>query len=191
MKKILIGTHNKGKFKEISFLISRKFRKINPISLKLPSPKETGKTFTSNANLKVNFFSQYVNYPVISDDSGLCIKALKQKPGIYSARLAKRRGSFLKAMKYILYKMRNKKNRSAIFVCSLSLKFPKKKPINVVGKIKGTISKKILGKNGFGYDPIFIPKNYKKTFGEMLKSKKIKIDHRYLAFKMLKKVKIL
>ncbi len=192
MKKILIGTHNKGKFKEISFLISRKFRKINPISLKLPSPKETGKTFTSNANLKVNFFSQYVNYPVISDDSGLCIKALKQKPGIYSARLAKRRGSFLKAMKYILYKMRNKKNRSAIFVCSLSLKFPKKKPINVVGKIKGTISDKILGKNGFGYDPIFIPKNYKKTFGEMLKSKKIKIDHRYLAFKMLKKkVKIL
>ena len=127
MKKILIGTHNKGKFKEISFLISRKFRKINPISLKLPSPKETGKTFTSNANLKVNFFSQYVNYPVISDDSGLCIKALKQKPGIYSARLAKRRGSFLKAMKYILYKMRNKKNRSATFVCSLSFKFPKKK----------------------------------------------------------------
>ena len=56
MKKILIGTHNKGKFKEISFLISRKFRKINPISLKIPSPKETGKTFTSNANLKVNFF---------------------------------------------------------------------------------------------------------------------------------------
>ena len=192
MKKILIGTHNKGKFKEISFLISRKFRKINPISLKLPSPKETGKTFTSNANLKVNFFSQYVNYPVISDDSGLCIKVLKQKPGIYSARLAKRRGSFLKAMKLILYKMRNKKNRSATFVCSLSLKFPKKKPINVVGKIKGTISNKILGKNGFGYDPIFIPKNYNKTFGEMPKSKKIKIDHRYLAFKMLKKkVKIL
>ena len=192
MKKILIGTHNKGKFKEISFLISRKFRKINPISLKLPSPKETGKTFTSNANLKVNFFSQYVNYPVISDDSGLCIKVLKQKPGIYSARLAKRRGSFFKAMKHILYKMRNKKNRSATFVCSLSLKFPKKKPINVVGKIKGTISNKILGKNGFGYDPIFIPKNYNKTFGEMPKSKKIKIDHRYLAFKMLKKkVKIL
>ena len=192
MKKILIGTHNKGKFKEISFLISRKFRKINPISLKIPSPKETGKTFTSNANLKVNFFSQYVNYPVISDDSGLCIKVLKQKPGIYSARLAKRRGSFLKAMKHILYKMRNKKNRSATFVCSLSFKFPKKKPINVVGKIRGTISDKILGKNGFGYDPIFIPKNHKKTFGEMFKSKKINIDHRYLAFKMLKKkVKIL
>ena len=135
MKKILIGTHNKGKFKEISFLISRKFRKINPISLKLPSPKETGKTFTSNANLKVNFFSQYVNYPVISDDSGLCIKALKQKPGIYSARLAKRRGSFLKAMKYILKKMENKKNRSAIFVQS-SLKFPKKNLSMLLEKLK-------------------------------------------------------
>ena len=187
MKKILIGTHNKGKFKEISFLISRKFRKINPINLKIPSPKETGKTFVSNSKLKANFFSKYVDYPVISDDSGLCIKALNQKPGVYSARLAKKHGSFLKAMKYILKKMKNKKNRSATFVCSLSLKYPKKKMINVTGKLKGTISNKILGKKGFGYDPIFVPCNFKKTFGEMIKSKKIKIDHRYIAFKMLKK----
>ena len=187
MKKILIGTHNKGKFKEISFLISKKFRKINPTSLKIPSPKETGKTFTSNSKLKANFFSQYVDYPVISDDSGLCIRALNQQPGIYSARLAKKQGSFFKAMKYILNKMKNKKNRSATFVCSLSFKLPKKKPINAIGKIKGSISYNILGKNGFGYDPIFIPDNYSKTFGEMLKSKKIKIDHRFIAFKNLKK----
>ena len=192
MKKILIGTHNKGKFKEISFLISKKIRKINPTLLKIPSPKETGKTFTSNSKLKANFFSQYIDYPVISDDSGLCIRALNQKPGVYSARLAKRHGSFLKAMKYILNKMKNKKNRSATFVCSLSFKLPKKKPINAIGKIKGSISYNILGKNGFGYDPIFIPDNYDKTFGEMLKSKKIKIDHRFIAFKNLKKkVKIL
>ena len=187
MKKILIGTHNKGKFKEISFLISKKFRKINPTLLKIPSPKETGKTFTSNSKLKANFFSQYVDYPVISDDSGLCIRALNQQPGIYSARLAKKQGSFFKAMKYILNKMKNKKNRSATFVCSLSFKLPKKKPINAIGKIKGSISYNILGKNGFGYDPIFIPDNYSKTFGEMLKSKKIKIDHRFIAFKNLKK----
>ena len=187
MKKILIGTHNKGKFKEISYLISKKFRKINPTSLKIPSPKETGKTFTSNSKLKANFFSQYINYPVISDDSGLCIRALNQQPGIYSARLAKKQGSFFKAMKYILNKMKNKKNRSATFVCSLSFKLPKKKPINAIGKIKGSISYNILGKNGFGYDPIFIPDNYDKTFGEMLKSKKIKIDHRFIAFKNLKK----
>ena len=187
MKKILIGTHNKGKFKEISFLISKKFRKINPTLLKIPSPKETGKTFTSNSKLKANFFSQYVDYPVISDDSGLCISVLNQQPGIYSARLAKKKGSFFKAMKYILNKMKNKKNRSATFVCSLSFKLPKKKPINAIGKIKGSISYNILGKNGFGYDPIFIPDNYSKTFGEMLKSKKIKIDHRFIAFKNLKK----
>ena len=187
MKKILIGTHNKGKFKEISFLISKKFKKINPTLLKIPSPKETGKTFTSNSKLKANFFSQYVDYPVISDDSGLCIRALNQQPGIYSARLAKKQGSFFKAMKYILNKMKNKKNRSATFVCSLSFKLPKKKPINAIGKIKGSISYNILGKNGFGYDPIFIPDNYSKTFGEMLKSKKIKIDHRFIAFKNLKK----
>ena len=192
MKKILIGTHNKGKFKEISFLISKKIRKINPTLLKIPSPKETGKTFTSNSKLKANFFSQYIDYPVISDDSGLCIRALNQKPGVYSARLAKRHGSFLKAMKYILNKMKNKKNRSATFVCSLSFKLPKKKPINAIGKIKGRISYNIIGKNGFGYDPIFIPDNYNKTFGEMQKSKKIKIDHRFIAFKNLKKkVKIL
>ena len=187
MKKILIGTHNKGKFKEISYLISKKFRKINPTSLKIPSPKETGKTFTSNSKLKANFFSQYINYPVISDDSGLCIRALNQQPGVYSARLAKRHGSFLKAMKYILNKMKNKKNRSATFVCSLSFKLPKKKTINAIGKIKGSISYNIIGKNGFGYDPIFIPNNYDKTFGEMLKTKKIKIDHRFIAFKNLKK----
>ena len=192
MKKILIGTHNKGKFKEISFLISKKIRKINPTLLKIPSPKETGKTFTSNSKLKANFFSQYIDYPVISDDSGLCIRALNQQPGIYSARLAKKHGSFFKAMKYILNKMKNKKNRSATFVCSLSFKLPKKKPINAIGKIKGSISYNIIGKNGFGYDPIFIPDNYNKTFGEMQKSKKIKIDHRFIAFRNLKKkVKIL
>ena len=192
MKKILIGTHNQGKFKEIAHLISKKYMKISPKSLKIPSPKETGKTFMSNAKLKANFFSKFVNFPVISDDSGLCIKSMKYRPGIYSARLAKNKGSFLRAMKFILKKMKNKKNRSAIFVCSLSLKYPKKKPINVLGKIKGTISKKILGKKGFGYDPIFIPDGQKITFGEMKKSKKIKMDHRYLAFKKLrKKVKIL
>ena len=187
MKKILIGTHNKGKFKEIAYLISKKYKKISPQSLNIKSPKETGKSFISNSKLKVNFFSKYVKYPVISDDSGLCIKALKGKPGIYSARLANKHGSFLKAMKYILKKMRNKKNRQATFVCSLSFRKVNKKIITVEGRLNGIISNKILGKKGFGYDPIFIPKGKKITFGQMQKFKKIKIDHRYLAFKKLKK----
>ncbi len=187
MKKILIGTHNKGKFREIAYLIPSKYKKISPFSLKIPSPKETGKTFTSNSNLKANFFSKFVNFPIISDDSGLCIKSLNNKPGIYSARLAKRHGSFFKAMNFILKKMKNKKNRAATFICSLSFKYPKKKPINVIGKIQGRISLKILGKKGFGYDPIFIPDNQKKTFGQISHLKKIKMDHRFLAFMKLKK----
>ena len=96
-----------GKFKEIAYLISKKYKKISPFSLKIRSPRETGKSFASNSKLKVKFFSKYVNYPVISDDSGL-IKALKNKPGIYSARLAKKHGSFFKAMKYILKKLEKK-----------------------------------------------------------------------------------
>tara|TARA_B100000674_G_C37665698_1_gene834661 strand:+ start:77 stop:655 length:579 start_codon:yes stop_codon:yes gene_type:complete len=187
MKKILIGTHNKGKFKEIAYLLSKKYKKISPQSLKIKSPKETGKTFNSNSKLKAKYFSKYVSYPVISDDSGLCIKSLNNQPGIYSARLAKKKGNFTKAMFYILSKLKGKKNRSAIFICSLSFKHPQKKIITVEGKVKGSISKKILGKKGFGYDPIFIPENYKITYGQMSKSVKILKDHRFLAFKRLKR----
>ena len=192
MKKILIGTHNKGKFKEISYLLSKKIKKISPVSLKIKSPYETGKTFIANSKLKANYFSKFVNFPVISDDSGLCIKSLNSKPGVYSARLAKKKGGFTNAMKYLLKKLEKKKNRSATFICCLSFKSPNQKIINVVGQIKGTISKEILGKKGFGYDPIFIPKNRRKTFGEIPKFKKMKMDHRFIAFRKLKKrVKIL
>ena len=187
MKKILIGTHNQGKFKEIAYLISKKYRKVSPLSLKIKSPKETGKTFSSNSKLKVNFFSKFVNYPVISDDSGLCISALNNKPGIYSARLAKKYGGFFEAMKIILKKLEKKKNRAATFVCSLSYKNEKNKVTSVEGKIYGKISTKILGKKGFGYDSIFIPNKKNLTFGQMPKTKKINMDHRFVAFKKLKK----
>ena len=192
MEKILIGTHNDGKFKEISFLLTKKVKKISPKTLKIKSPRETGKTFESNAKLKAKYFAKFTDYPVISDDSGLCIRSLKNQPGIYSARWAKRYGSFNKAMKFILKKMVKKKDRSATFICSLALITNKKKIVSATGKIKGFISSKIKGKNGFGYDPIFIPNKKSITFGQMLKKKKIKMDHRYIAFKKLKKkIKIL
>ena len=187
MKKILIGTHNAGKFKEIAYLVSKKYKKISPLSLKIKSPKETGKSFVSNSKLKVNFFSKYVNYPVISDDSGLCIQVLNNKPGIYSARLAKKHGGFFKAMKYILKKMEKATNRRATFVCSLSFKNVKGKIVTVEGRLEGNITNKILGRKGFGYDPIFKPLNKKFTFGQMAKIKKINMDHRFIAFKKLKK----
>ena len=192
MKKILIGTHNNGKFKEIAYLISKKYKKISPITLKIKSPKETGRSFFSNSRLKVKYFSKHVDFSVISDDSGLCIQALNNNPGIYSARLAKRHGGFLKAMKFILKKMKKKFNRKATFVCSLSYKTKFGKIITAEGRINGKISDKIVGKKGFGYDPIFIPLRKKITFGQMPKQKKINMDHRYIAFKKLKKkIKIL
>ena len=187
MKKILIGTHNKGKFKEIAYLLSKKYKKISPTSLNIKSPKETGNSFISNSKLKVKFFSKFVDYPVISDDSGLCIKALRNRPGIYSARLAKKYGSFYKAMKFILKKIKKEKNRKAFFICSLSYKDKKGKITSAEGRLNGKISHRILGNKGFGYDPIFIPINKKITFGQMAKLKKIKMDHRFIAFQKLKK----
>ena len=194
INKILVGTHNPGKFDEISFLLSKKIKKISPEQLDIVSPKETGKTFASNARLKAKYFSKYSNMVAISDDSGLEIKALDNKPGIHSARWAKKNGGFYKAMKKILFLLNKKKrsNRKAEFICSLSIKFPRDKQVTVVGKVKGHISQKIKGKKGFGYDPIFIPQKKKLTFGEMKKIEKIKTDHRYIAFqKLKKKVKIL
>tara|TARA_Y100000768_G_C23924315_1_gene656675 strand:- start:95 stop:694 length:600 start_codon:yes stop_codon:yes gene_type:complete len=184
---LLIGTHNDGKFKEISKLISKKIKKISPKSLKIKAPKETGKTFNSNSKLKANFFYKKSKLISISDDSGLEIFALNNKPGIYSARWAKRSGSFEKAMIKILKKLKNKKNRKARFICSLSIKLNEKKMITAVGSIYGNISFKILGNKGFGYDSIFIPNSSKLTFGQISAKKKMKIDHRSIAFKRLKK----
>ena len=184
---LLIGTHNDGKFKEISKLISKKIKKISPRSLKIKAPKETGKTFRSNSELKANYFYKKSKLISLSDDSGLEILVLKNKPGIYSARWAKRNGSFRKEMINILEKIKNKKNRKARFICSLSIKLNEKKIITSVGIINGHISFKMMGNKGFGYDPIFIPNRSKFTFGQISISKKMKIDHRSIAFRKLKK----
>ena len=184
---LLIGTHNDGKFREISTLISKKIKKISPKSLKIKAPKETGKTFRSNSELKANYFYKRSKLISLSDDSGLEILALKNKPGIYSARWAKRNGSFRKAMINILEKIKDKKNRKARFICSLSIKLNEKKIITSIGIINGHISFKMMGNKGFGYDPIFIPNRSKFTFGQISISKKMKIDHRSIAFKKLKR----
>ena len=192
-KKILIGTHNQGKFKELSYLIPKNIKKVSPIKLKIESPAETGRSFLANSQLKANYFFKKSKIPSLSDDSGLSVECLNGKPGIYSARWSKKYGSFDKAMKKIIMmvknknKNKNKKNTKAKFICCLTLKQSQKKSISATGVIHGNISSKILGKNGFGYDSIFIPKNYKITFGQMTKKKKILLDHRFIAYKKLKK----
>ena len=193
ISEILIGTHNKGKFRELSFLLPKRLKKISPFKLKIKPPKETGKSFSSNSKLKANYFYRISKITSISDDSGLCISCLNNRPGIYSARWAKKYGGFNKAMKKIIKMIESKninkkfKNTKAKFVCSLTICFSNGKNFNSIGKIHGNISSKIKGKNGFGYDPIFIPRNHKVTFGQMSKRKKILMDHRYIAYKKIKK----
>ena len=193
IKEVLIGTHNKGKIKEISYLLNKKIKKITPFQLNIKSPRETGKSFKSNSELKAKYFFKKSKLFTISDDSGLCIDCLNGNPGIYSARWAKRHGSFKQAMMKIIETIKNKnkdkkiKNTRAKFVCSLTFSFSAVKKITTIGIIYGNISEKILGKKGFGYDPIFIPRGRKITFGQMNKKKKILMDHRFLAFKKLKK----
>ena len=198
IQKILIGTHNKGKIKEISYLLSKKIKKISPFELKIKSPIETGKTFKANSELKAKYFFKKSKINTISDDSGLCVDCLDDRPGIYSARWAKKYGDFNKAGKKIieLIKKKNKnkkvKNTKARFICSLTFCSDENKITTAKGVIEGKISAKLLGKNGFGYDPIFIPKGSKVTFGQMSKKEKIRMDHRFLAFKKIKyKINIL
>ena len=104
--KILIGTHNKGKFKEISDLLPKKVKKISPNNLGIESPKEDGKTFLENSELKANFFCNKAKLVTLSDDSGLEIDCLNGQPGIFSARWAKEFGGFDNAMTEILKKVK-------------------------------------------------------------------------------------
>ena len=187
INKILIGTHNMGKFKEISDLLPKTIEKFSPESFNLDSPVENGKTFKENSEIKANFFCNKTNLITLSDDSGLEIESLNGDPGIHSARWAKKYGSFNKAMDEIINMVKEVKgNIKAQFVCSLTIQWPEGKKISELGVIKGKITSK-KGENGFGYDPIFIPEGYTKTFAEMNYKEKLLIDHRYIAYNKLEK----
>ena len=193
ISKLLIGTNNRGKLREITNLLPKKVKVFSTKDFNLKSPNETGKTFKSNALIKAKYFSKKTNLICLSDDSGLEIDVLKKKPGIYSARWGGKKSDFNKAMQRV-YKELDKKDKewrtkkvSARFICALVIYWPNRKKIYSLGKVSGKISKIKKGKNGFGYDPIFIPLNKKKTFGEMKPSQKYKMDHRYKAFKKIRK----
>tara|TARA_Y100000389_G_scaffold156934_1_gene157927 strand:+ start:1816 stop:2418 length:603 start_codon:yes stop_codon:yes gene_type:complete len=193
IKKLLIGTNNKGKLKEIRNLLPKNIKTYSTSDFKLNSPRENGKTFQQNSLIKSKYFSKKSNLFCIADDSGLEIDILKKKPGIYSARWGGKNSDFKKAFKRV-YRELDKKNKNwknkkikARFICALSISYLDKKIACVIGKVEGSISSKPKGKNGFGYDPIFIPNKTKKTFGEMKSSQKYKMDHRYKAFNKIKK----
>ena len=193
INKLLIGTNNKGKLREIRDLLPKYIKTVSTKDYNLKSPQENGKTFKDNSLIKSKYFSKKTNLVCIADDSGLEIDFLEKKPGIYSARWGGRNSDFNKAIKKV-YRELNKKNKNwknkkikARFICALSISYLNKKIACVIGKVDGYISERPKGKNGFGYDPIFIPKNKNKTFAEMKPSQKYKLDHRYKAFKKIKK----
>ena len=193
ISKLLIGTNNKGKYKEIRDLLPKYIKTHSTSEFKLKSPKENGLTFTENSIIKSQYFSKKTKLICLADDSGLEIDILNKSPGIYSARWGGKRGDFKKAINRV-YRELNKKDPNwkhkkvkARFICALSICHLNKKITSTLGKVEGHISIKPKGKNGFGYDPIFIPKNRRKTFGEMSSLQKYKIDHRFVAFKKIKK----
>tara|TARA_B110001452_G_scaffold155245_1_gene129162 strand:+ start:11 stop:613 length:603 start_codon:yes stop_codon:yes gene_type:complete len=191
--KLLVGTNNTGKLKEIRDLLPKNLEIYTTSDFKLKSPIENGKTFEENSLIKARYFSKKSKMVCLSDDSGLEINLLDGAPGIFSARWGGKRGDFTKAMKKVFKELFKKdknwkkKKIKARFVCALTIFGPNQKNISSIGKIEGHISPIKKGGNGFGYDPIFIPNGKKITFGEMKPSQKYKIDHRYKAFKKIKK----
>ncbi len=193
IKKLLVGTNNEGKLREIKNLIPKNIQIFSTLDFKLKSPKENGKTFEQNSILKSKYFSKKTNLICLADDSGLEIDILNKKPGIYSARWAGKNKDFKIAINKVFRKLTakdknwKKKYIKARFICALSISYLNKNLVSVIGKVEGKISNKAIGKNGFGYDPIFIPNNEKKTFGQIPFSKKYRMDHRFKAFKKIKK----
>ena len=193
INKLLIGTNNKGKLREIKSLLPKKIKIYSTSTFNLRSPVENGKTFKENSLIKSKYFSKKTGLLCLADDSGLEIDFLNKSPGIYSARWVGKYGDFSKAIKRD-YRELNKKNKNwknkkikARFICALSISYLNKKIACVIGKVEGHISYEAKGKNGFGYDPIFIPLRKRKTFGQMKPSQKYKMDHRYQAFKKIRK----
>ena len=192
-REIIIGSNNAGKIKEIRDLLPKTYKVFSPKDFKLKSPKENGKSFLQNSLIKAEYYSKKSGKICIADDSGLEIDILNKAPGIFSARWGGRKSNFNIAIKKVFREL-NKKDKKwkekkivARFICALTIFRIKKKPIHSLGIIEGMISKTKKGKNGFGYDPIFIPNGRKQTFGQMKPSAKYKIDHRFKAFKKIKK----
>ena len=190
---IIVGTNNAGKLREIKDLLPKNLIIYSPKKLKLKSPKENGKSFIENSLIKAKFFSEKTKMICLADDSGLEINILNKQPGIFSSRWAGSKGNFNIAINKVFNELKKKdlnwKNKKILaqFICVLTLYWPSGKFVNSTGKVRGYISSKKKGKNGFGYDPIFKPLNKKLTFGEMKSKDKHRMDHRFQAFKKIKK----
>ena len=183
--KLIIASHNQGKVSEIKDLLSRYEVDVSSSeNFGMKEPEENGDSFEENALIKASETAKFCGQIALSDDSGLCVDDLDGDPGIFSARWAGPKKDFLKASTDIEKKLKEigSSNYSAYFICVLAVCWPDGESRIFKGKINGNLNFPPKGNLGFGYDPIFIPRNYDITFGEMDPIIKHKISHRSVAF---------
>lgn len=177
--KLLVATTNKHKLKEIQHILG-----VAVEGVKL-NVKENGRTFEENAVKKSLAGARKFKRMILADDSGLMVNCLKGKPGVRSARYASPPTPHNLCAK-LLKAMRNCKDRRAQFVCVIAQAYPDGKVRTFKGIVRGRITHEMRGRHGFGYDPVFVPKGFKKTFAQMAPAAKNRISHRARALKMLK-----
>jgi XTP/dITP diphosphohydrolase len=183
---LIIASHNQGKIQEFKQILSPFGVTIySADDFNLPDVEETGTTFIENATLKAETLSSIIGKPCLADDSGLCVNALDGRPGVYSARYAPNR-NFDKAMNKLIEEIKstNTSDWSAYFACVLALKEPGKETKIFEGRVNGTITPHRKGEKGFGFDPVFIPNGFDRTFAEMTSDEKASISHRGQALKL-------
>jgi len=188
LKNILFFSHNQKKIIEINQIFKSSRKNINNLNSfkKVKEPKETGNTFSANAKIKSMYGQKIFKIPCFADDSGFCVEALSNDPGVKSKRFLEKFFSNKEAFEYIISNVIKKNNNKAFFVTAVSLTLNNNHHIIFLGRINGTVSLKPKGDNGFGYDPIFIPENHNKTFAEISPKEKNKISHRKIAITKLK-----
>lgn len=183
--KLVFATHNSNKLKEVQLLLPKNIiiLSLDDIGCTEEIP-ETGKTLEENAQIKADFVTQNYGYPCFADDTGLLVDALEGKPGVYSARYAGEQKSSEDNMNKLLHQLEGKNNRQARFKTIVVLNLPTEKK-QFIGIVEGKITNEKHGDNGFGYDPIFKPNGYDKTFAELPLPEKNKISHRGKAMEKL------
>ncbi len=183
---LVLATHNPGKAREIADLLRPYVDAFySAADLDLDEPEETGLTFEANAVLKARAAALASGKVALADDSGLAVTALGGEPGIYSARWGGPDKDFDLAMNKVHEQLGDAEDRSAAFICVLSLAWPDGHVESFEGRIEGAITWPMRGGKGFGYDPIFVPEGHDVTFAEMEPEDKHKMSHRARAFEKL------
>ncbi len=189
MQKVVLATANADKANELrAILAGTPVEIVTPDEMGgMPVVEETAASYAGNALLKACAARDYFGLPAAADDSGLEVEELEGAPGVYSSRYAGPECSYEDNNEVLLDEMKEiePRDRLAQFVCVAALALPGGKEYVFTGTLPGNIAEEPRGKNGFGYDPVFIPDGEERTFAEMTADEKNKISHRYRAFKQL------